>query len=142
MLQADTPRSTAHKDGSVNHNLKHREGQRLFDVALHTPTGERVIEVSESEHIWDAAFRQGLELPALCHQGWCLTCAGRLQDSGNVDQKDSVAFFAQDRRAGFVLLCTGKPQSDLRIRTHQAVEMRKHRIQQGLPAPYSEGLKF
>jgi hypothetical protein len=39
-----------------------------------------------------------------------------------------------------VLLCTGKPRSNLRILTHQAVEMRKHRLKLGLPAPYSLGL--
>jgi ferredoxin len=45
--------------------------------------------------MWDAAARHGVTLPATCHQGWCLTCAARVQD-GTVDQRDSIAFFQQD----------------------------------------------
>lgn len=121
----------------VNHN---NDPATTFTVTLLTPSGERGIQVPASEHIWDTAFQKGVTLPALCHQGWCLTCAGRLA-RGEVNQKDSLAYFPQDREAGFVLLCTGKPCSDLTIRTEQAQEMRKHRLRHGLPAPYSQGLK-
>ena len=109
-----------------------------FEVVLILPDhGERAIEVGSNEHIWDAAFDTGIVLPALCHQGRCLTCAGRLQNGGEFDQSDSVSYYTQDREAGFVLLCTAKPRSPLRIRTHQQTEMRQHRLEQGLPAPYS-----
>jgi len=111
-----------------------------FEVLLRTPSGDRTIQVTEGEHIWDAAFRQGIVLPALCHQGWCLTCAGRLE-AGEVDQSDSVGFFPQDKDEGFVLLCTGRALSDLHIQTNQAIAMRRHRLAVGLPAPYSVGLK-
>ena len=110
---------------------------KTFEVQLLLPEGERTIRARSNEHIWNAAFAQGTVLPALCHQGWCLTCAGRLEDGGEVDQSDSVSYYPEDREAGFVLLCTGKPQSSLRIRTHQALAMRKHRKQLKLPAPYS-----
>lgn len=110
----------------------------IFEVVLLLPNNEvREIAVRANEHIWDAAFNAGITLPALCHQGRCLTCAGRLENNGEVDQSDSVSYYPQDREAGFVLLCTAKPRSALRIRTHQQTEMREHRIQQGLPAPYS-----
>ncbi len=109
-----------------------------FEVVLRLPNNEeRKIEVRANEHIWDAAFNAGTTLPALCHQGRCLTCAGRLENNGAVDQSDSVSYYPQDREAGFVLLCTAKPRSPLKIRTHQQTEMRAHRLQQGLPAPYS-----
>jgi ferredoxin len=108
---------------------------------LLTPSGQHSIQVADEEHIWDAAFRQNVELPAMCHQGWCLTCAGRIEGPGEVNQADSLAFFPQDREAGFALLCTGRPRSDLTIVTDQAVEMRKHRLRHGLPAPFSQGLK-
>jgi len=111
--------------------------QRECSVTLVTPTGERTIRVPADEHIWDAAARAGIKLPALCHQGYCLTCAGRLEGGGEVDQSDSVQYFAQDREAGYVLLCTGRPCSDLRIRTHLQYEMRKFRKAMYLPAPYS-----
>ena len=108
-----------------------------FQVVLLLPNDERSILVGREEHIWDAAFNAGIVLPALCHQGRCLTCAGRLEGPGNVDQSDSVDYYPQDRESGLVLLCTGKPRSALRIRTHQQSEMRQHRIQKLLSAPYS-----
>jgi ferredoxin len=119
----------------------------VFDVVLVLPDGERTIPVRSDEHIWDAAAAAGIKLPALCHQGRCLTCAGRLLGGGAeeqsqsglfpVDQSDSVAYYPQDRNAGFVLLCTGRPRVALRILTHQAEEMRAFRKQNRLPAPYS-----
>lgn len=111
-------------------------GELTFRVQLLMLDGERDIEVRASEHIWDAAARAGTLLPALCHQGRCLSCAGKLLE-GKVDQSDSVSYYPQDREAGFVLLCTGKPLSDLRIRTHQQGEMRRYRREKHLPAPYS-----
>src|SRR6202049_102185 len=104
----------------------------VFDVILLLPHEERSIRVGRREHIWDAAFAAGIILPALCHQGRCLTCAGRLEKGGEVDQSDSVSYFPEDRDAGFVLLCTAKPLTSLRIRTHQANEMREYRRQKKL----------
>ena len=109
----------------------------VFEVVLLLPNEERSVQVGVEEHIWDAAVTAGVALPALCHQGRCLTCAGRLETTGEVDQSDSVNYYLQDRESGFVLLCTGKPRSSLRIRTHQQSEMRKHGIQKRLSAPYS-----
>ncbi len=98
---------------------------------------ERKLEVPGDRHIWDVAYEAGIKLPALCHQGWCLTCAGQLEGEGCVNQEDSVASYTQDRDAGYVLLCTGKPCSDLRIRTGQARPMRQRRAGLGLPSPYT-----
>src|SRR3989441_9974502 len=109
----------------------------VFEVVLLLPNEERSVHVGVEEHIWDAAFTAGVVLPALCHQGRCLTCAGRLENGGDVDQSDSVSYFPADRDAGFVLLCTGKPRSALRIRTNQQDAMRAHRREKELPAPYS-----
>ena len=106
-------------------------------MTLLTPEGERSLEVGAEQHLWDAAAAAGIQLPAICHQGRCLTCAGQLEGPGCVDQTDSNAYFPQDREAGFVLLCTGKPCSQLRIRTHQADNMRQHRRRLKLPSPYS-----
>ncbi|MBV8551123.1 MAG: 2Fe-2S iron-sulfur cluster binding domain-containing protein [Acidobacteriaceae bacterium] len=100
------------------------------------PEGERSFSCGRDEFIWDAAARHGIRLPAICHQGRCLTCAGRLL-SGTVDQSRANSYFDEDRRAGFVLLCTARPSSDLRILTNQQWVMRAHRRQLGLPAPYA-----
>jgi ferredoxin len=111
--------------------------REVFQVELLHDDKTRSIQVSRDEHIWDAAFKAGIVLPALCHQGYCLTCAGRLENGGEIDQNDSAQYYPEDRRAGFVLLCTGKPRSDLRINTHQAKAMREFRKSRNLPAPYS-----
>src|SRR5438874_12184295 len=109
-----------------------------FQVALLLPNEEeRSIEVGRDEHIWDAAFAAGIVLPAMCHQGYCLTCAGRLENGGEVDQSDSLVYFPEDREAGFVSLCTGKRRSPLTIRTQQQKQRREVRKQKNLLAPYS-----
>ena len=109
-----------------------------YRVALLLPDGSAPeIEVEADQHIWDAAHAGGIELPSICHQGRCLTCAGRLLKPGEFDSSDAVAYFPEDRAAGFILLCTAFPRSDLEIQTHQQFVMRQHRQKLGLPAPYS-----
>ena len=107
-----------------------------FRVRLEAPEGPCMIDCREGEFIWDGAARCGLRLPAVCHQGRCLTCAGRLVE-GDVDQSNADTYFPEDREAGFILLCTALPQSDLIIKTHEESAMRRHRVLHGLPAPYS-----
>jgi ferredoxin len=106
-------------------------------IVLLTPWCEHTILVRENVHIWDAAQADGIDLPALCHQGRCLTCAGQLVGRGDFDQSDSETYFPADREAGFILLCTAAARSDLRVLTHRQEEMRRHRLSHGLPAPYS-----
>jgi hypothetical protein len=54
-----------------------------------------------------------------------------------VDQSASRSYFAADREAGFVLLCTGRPLTDLELAPNQQDAMRAFRQSRGLPAPYS-----
>ena len=112
-------------------------GLDAFDVTLVTPYGLRVIRARAGEHIWDEAKAAGINLPAICHQGRCLTCAGELLEPGEFDPSDAVSYYPQDREAGYILLCTAKARSNLRIRTHVQTEMRAHRKELGLPAPYA-----
>jgi len=92
------------------------------------------VAVGEDEHVLAAARRAGLGLPSLCEQGWDLACAVRVL-SGKVDNSDARRYYPEDERAGFALICTAKPRSDLRLRTHQTAAMRRHRDAHGLPAP-------
>lgn len=109
-----------------------------YRVLLRLPDGAvKELTIQENQHIWDAAHAAGIELPSICHQGRCLTCAGRLLRPGNFDSSDAVAYFPEDRAAGFILLCTAFARSDLEIETHQQLAMREHRRKLGLPAPYS-----
>lgn len=118
--------------------MSNDEGVReLFQVTLITPFGARTLTVGRNEHLWDAAQADGIFLPAICHQGRCLTCAGRLLKPGEFDSGGAESYFPQDRAAGFILLCTAMPRSDLCIKTHVEDEMRAHRLTHGLPAPYA-----
>jgi ferredoxin len=108
----------------------------VHHVTLETPAGTRSIDCSEDEFIWNAAARSGISLPAICHQGRCLSCAA-LRLEGRVDQSASVSYFPEDARENFVLPCTAKPKSDLHLITHQQTAMRQRRRELGLPSPYS-----
>lgn len=112
------------------------EIRRGFRVVLDTPEARQTIDCPPGDFIWDAAARAGIALPAICHQGRCLTCAARLVE-GDIDQSSAVSYFPEDRAAGFVLLCSGRPRGDLILRTHQQWAMRAHRRAHKLPAPYS-----
>jgi ferredoxin len=110
--------------------------ERSFRVVLETPDGLRSIDCGPNESILNAAAAQGIELPVICRQGRCLTCAGRLIQ-GTVEHYRPDAYFPEDKAAGFILLCRAMARSDLRILTHQEWEMRAHRLAQNLPAPYA-----
>jgi ferredoxin len=77
----------------------HRTGmtqERSFRVVLETPEGIGSFDCSEEEYIWDASAANGIVLPAICHQGRCLSCAGRLLE-GTVEQDNVDAYFAEDK---------------------------------------------
>lgn len=106
-----------------------------FRVTFRMPNGtERTVDVAPDEHVLDAGLAAGLDLPYSCLQGWCLTCAARLE-SGEMDQSDSRRYFTEDRREGFALPCTGRPRSDLVLATHARDAMRRARTRHRLPFP-------
>ncbi|HEV2386169.1 MAG TPA: 2Fe-2S iron-sulfur cluster-binding protein [Candidatus Acidoferrales bacterium] len=108
-----------------------------YRILLETPGGEKPILVRRDQTVWEAGQAAGIELPAMCHQGRCLTCAGRVVGRAEFDHSAAASYFPEDAAAGFVLLCSAKPRSDARIRTHQENQMRQHRSSKGLPAPFA-----
>ena len=109
--------------------------EQKFTVVFEFPNGEtEEVAVGEDEHILPAARRAGLVLPSLCEQGWDLACAVRVVE-GRWDNGDARRYFPEDERAGFALICTAKPLSDMRVRTHQTAAMRGERDEHGLPSP-------
>ena len=105
-----------------------------YQVTFVTSGREVQTEVRDDQYLLDAAAAAGLELPYMCLQGWCTTCAGRLLE-GKVEQTEALRIYPQDEAAGFVLLCSAFARSDLRILTHQKEELRALRRSLGLPAP-------
>jgi ferredoxin len=103
-------------------------------VTFITPDRQVTLEVREDQYLLEAAVEAGLELPYMCLQGWCTTCAGRIVE-GKVDQSEALRFYTQDADVGFVLLCSAYPRSNLKVVTHQKEQMRAHRRALGLPAP-------
>lgn len=94
----------------------------------------RTVRAGGEEHILDAARRAGLDLPSACEIGWDLACACRVLE-GSFDNSDARRYYPEDAEAGFALICTARPRSDLVICTHQREAMREHRTALGLPAP-------
>lgn len=105
-----------------------------FQVTFITPDREVRAVVRDDQYLLDAAAEAGLELPYMCLQGWCTTCAGKILE-GEVDQSEALRLYPQDEAAGFVLLCSAFPRSDLRILTGQRDAMRASRVALGLPTP-------
>lgn len=79
-------------------------------------------------------MRAGYSSPYRCRQGFDLACASKLIE-GEVDMSAARRYYDEDYEAGFILICTAKPLSDLVIETHAKKEMRAHRDKHGLPAP-------
>ncbi len=105
-------------------------------ITLVFPDRERrTLAVTDDETILAAAYREGMDLPSTCLQGWCLSCAGRVENGGEWDQELSRRYYRQDRDAGFILLCTARAHSDLTICTHRQEAMVEHRLAQGLATP-------
>jgi ferredoxin len=108
---------------------------KTYHAQLRTPEGIVRLEVGEDEYILDAAYRAGYDLPSMCLQGFCLTCACKLI-KGDVDQSDAIRYYPEDRKSRFILICSAKPRSDLCLRTHQKKQMQRHRKKSGLPYPH------
>ncbi len=132
----EEPQAPRRGVGSSGESSPESSNETSWDVAFELPGGIRRLRCGEGEYLWWAAAREGIALPSICLQGRCLECAGRLLH-GRVDQSSADSYFPEDEAAGFVLLCRARPRSSLRIRTHQAAEMRAHRLAHGLPAPYA-----
>jgi ferredoxin len=107
---------------------------RLYRVVFDLPGGPKTIEVGADEFILDAARQAGIELPSLCEQGWCCACAVKVL-SGTIDHSAALRYFEEDERAGFALICTGRPRSDLYLRPGAVEEMRANRDAHHLPVP-------
>ena len=105
-----------------------------YQVTFAMADGAATVIIGADEFILASARRAGLTLPSLCEQGWCITCAVWVL-SGVIDQTASRRFYAQDRQAGFGLICTGRPRSDLHLCPGATEAMRAHRIAQHLPVP-------
>jgi ferredoxin len=105
-----------------------------FEIKIEFQGKTTTIRATADEFLLDAAARQGLWLPRTCRQGWCTTCAARVE-RGSAEQSAAKRFYPADRDAGFALLCTARPQSPMTLVAGQHAAFREHRIRNGLPVP-------
>ncbi|WP_404949380.1 2Fe-2S iron-sulfur cluster-binding protein [Streptomyces sp. ARC14] len=107
---------------------------RVFEIRIEFEGTIRTIFAYRSEFLLDAAARHGLFLPRTCRQGWCTTCAARVEQGG-AEHSAAKRFFEADAAAGFSLLCSARPLSDMTVVAGQHAAFREHRINSGLPVP-------
>ena len=103
---------------------------RTFTIRLERPDGVWTFQASEEEFLLYAMIDAGIETPFICEQGWCLACAAKLV-SGQVDDSAALTRYPEDGQAGFLLLCSARPMSDLVLQQdiHETRrEMTQHRI--------------
>ena len=104
-------------------------------VVLHLPNGNcETLNVAEDETILDAALGAGIDLPYMCAQGWCLTCAARLV-KGQVVHPHARRYFEADAQAGYILPCSAQPRCNCVVETHHKADMVQYRVNHELPAP-------
>lgn len=109
---------------------------RAFRVTLERLDGVWSFEAPDNEYLLYSLIDAGLESPMICEQGWCLACAARLIE-GEVDSSAALTHYPEDDAAGFVLICSALPRSDLVLRQHETEtrrEMTQMRIAHNLLA--------
>jgi ferredoxin len=110
------------------------ESLATYNVVLVTPDGEFSFPCRSDQYILESAVGHGLDLPYMCLQGWCTTCAARILE-GRLDESEARRVFPEDQEAGFALICSAYPRSDLKLRTHQKESLRAFRLAHNRPAP-------
>ena len=71
---------------------------------------ERVVPVLPGQSLMTAASAAGIELPAICRQGNCGSCAALLTE-GEVAMPECKGLSKRDRQAGIILACQAMPGS-------------------------------
>ena len=101
---------------------------RCFRVTLHRPDGSFTFDAPSDEFLLYAMQDAGIDCPQICEQGWCLACAARLV-AGAVDRTAALTNYPEDAAAGFLLLCSTRPLSDL-VLTQDVHATRREMTQQ------------
>ncbi|BAY47292.1 2Fe-2S ferredoxin [Scytonema sp. HK-05] len=99
------------------------------------------LEVPKDRYILHTAEKQGVELPFLCRNGACTTCAVRVI-SGEIYQPEAIGLSPELRKKGYALLCVSYARSDLEVETQDEDEVyelqfgrffAKGKVRAGLP---------
>lgn len=97
---------------------------RLFKITIRDRLLNKTytLQVPEDKYILQNAEQQGVELPYLCRNGACTTCAVRVI-SGEIYQPEAMGLSPELRKQGYALLCVSYPRSDLEVETQDEDEV-------------------
>mmetsp|Transcript_38230 Transcript_38230/g.74063 ORF Transcript_38230/g.74063 Transcript_38230/m.74063 type:complete len:147 (-) Transcript_38230:183-623(-) len=121
MTRQTLPNRVCRQAGSVLRRRDLTVGAE-YTVTLKTPSGTHEIVCPDSMYILDKAEQEGIALPFSCRAGFCISCAGIMED-GTVDQSDQTFLNDQQIADGLVLTCYARPTSDMTVRTHVENEL-------------------
>ena len=86
-------------------------------------TGKQyTVEVPEDRYILETAEQQDAELPFLCRNGACTSCAVKVI-SGELVQPEAMGLSPRLKDQGYALLCVSYPRSDLEVETQDEDEV-------------------
>ncbi|MEL6927011.1 MAG: 2Fe-2S iron-sulfur cluster-binding protein [Cyanobacteria bacterium J06600_6] len=80
------------------------------------------VEVPEDRYILHTAEDQGAELPFLCRNGACTSCAVKVI-SGDLEQPEAMGLSPKLKDKGYALLCVSYARSDLEVETQDEDEV-------------------
>lgn len=102
---------------------------------------QHIVRVPEDRYILQTAEQQNAQLPFLCRNGACTSCAAKII-SGELAQPEAMGLSPQLKKQGYALLCVSYPRSDLEVETQEEDEVYqmqfgryfgKGRVRFGLP---------
>ncbi len=97
---------------------------RSYTIRIHDRSSGEIhtLQVPEDHYILHNAEKQGVELPFLCRNGACTTCAVRVL-SGEIYQPEAMGLSPELRDRGYALLCVSYARSDLEVETQDEDEV-------------------
>jgi 2Fe-2S type ferredoxin len=82
------------------------------------------VDVANNQTLLEAGEESGWEMPYACRQGQCVSCSGKIIDSGNSEEyitHDNQQMLDDDElEDGYTLTCVAYPKADLTIETSEA----------------------
>ncbi len=92
---------------------------KVYSVAFidEANNATQTLRIGSDECMLDSALDQGVDLPASCYTGKCLTCVCRLLE-GEIEQHQG-SLKPEEIAAGFFLTCKSYPRSDCVVAIHQ-----------------------
>jgi len=97
---------------------------QTYTVKIHHRQTDRhyTIQARDDRYILHTAEQQGADLPFLCRNGACTSCAVRVI-SGHLEQDEAMGLSPELRKKGYALLCVSHAKSDLVVETQDEDEV-------------------